>query len=140
MLLIYFVECCLISPLSTFFILSVLAIRDALHAELEKLRDDRRYMENDLSHIQLRWHGLREEKTRTGNTLHDLKRVEEELEQLSDEKNQVELDEKVIFRIWLLISFFSTVKSFLIQSCTSHVGGKIYGILWYVIIYLLTSP
>ncbi|KAG8658398.1 DNA repair protein RAD50 [Manihot esculenta] len=68
--------------------------RDALHAELEKLRDDRRYMENDLSHIQLRWHGLREEKTRTGNTLHDLKRVEEELEQLSDEKNQVELDEK----------------------------------------------
>lgn len=54
-------------------------------------------MENDLSHIQIRWHALREEKVTAANMLRDVKKAEEELERLAEEKNQVELDEKVVF-------------------------------------------
>ncbi|KDP39329.1 hypothetical protein JCGZ_01086 [Jatropha curcas] len=68
--------------------------RDALRTELEKLRDEQRYMENDLSNIQLRWHSLREEKLNVANTLINVKKAEEELERLVEEKKQVELDEK----------------------------------------------
>ncbi|XP_048235387.1 DNA repair protein RAD50 isoform X2 [Ricinus communis] len=68
--------------------------KEALHNELEKLRDERRYMENDLSHIQQKWHALREEKIKADNTLRNVKKAEEELEHLIEEKNQVELDEK----------------------------------------------
>lgn len=71
-------------------------IRDGLHNELEKLRDEQRYMENDLSNIQIRWHTLREEKVKAANTLRDVKKAEEELERLTEEKNQVDLDEKVV--------------------------------------------
>ncbi|KAJ7957253.1 DNA repair protein RAD50 [Quillaja saponaria] len=68
--------------------------KDTLHNELDKLRDEQRYMENDLSNIQIRWHTLREEKVKAANTLHDVKRVEEELERLAEEKTQLDLDEK----------------------------------------------
>lgn len=71
--------------------------RDNLHNELEKLRDEQRYMENDLSNIQIRWHSLREEKVRAANTLRDVKKAEEELERLWEEKNQLDLDEKVVY-------------------------------------------
>jgi DNA repair protein RAD50 len=67
-----------------------------LHNELEKLRDEQRYMENDLSNIQIRWHTLREEKVKAANTLRDVKKAEEELERLTEEKSQVDLDEKVV--------------------------------------------
>lgn len=70
--------------------------RDSLHSELEKLRDEQRYMENDLSNIQIRWHTLREEKVKAANVLRDVKKAEEELERLAEEKSQVDLDEKVI--------------------------------------------
>lgn len=65
--------------------------------ELEKLRDEQRYMENDLSNIQIRWHTLREEKVKAANTLRDVKKAEEELERLAEEKSQVDLDEKVAY-------------------------------------------
>lgn len=67
-----------------------------MHNELEKLRDEQRYMENDLSNIQIRWHTLREEKVKAANTLRDVKKAEEELERLTEEKSQVDLDEKVV--------------------------------------------
>lgn len=53
-------------------------------------------MENDLSNIQIRWHTLREEKVKAANTLRDVKKAEEELERLTEEKSQVDLDEKVV--------------------------------------------
>ncbi|XP_050239038.1 DNA repair protein RAD50 isoform X1 [Quercus robur] len=68
--------------------------KDGLHNELEKLRDEQRYMENDLSNIQIRWHTLREEKVKAANTLRDVRKAEEELERLTEEKSQVDLDEK----------------------------------------------
>ncbi|XP_038720675.1 DNA repair protein RAD50 [Tripterygium wilfordii] len=68
--------------------------KDGLHNELEKLRDEQRYMENDLSNIQIRWHSSREEKVTATNTLRDFKKAEEELERLVEEKIQVDLDEK----------------------------------------------
>lgn len=71
--------------------------RDGLHNELEKLRDEQRYMENDLANIQIRWHTLREEKVKAANTLRDVRKAEEELDRLTEEKSQVDLDEKVIF-------------------------------------------
>lgn len=71
--------------------------RDNLHNELEKLRDEQRYMENDLSNIQIRWHTLREEKVTAANTLRDVKKAEEELERLWEERNQLDLDEKVVY-------------------------------------------
>lgn len=84
-----------------------------MHNELEKLRDEQRYMENDLSNVQIRWHTLREEKVKAANTLRDVKKAEEELERLVEEKIQVELDEKVVcsskifycYFFWLSMSF-----------------------------------
>ncbi|KAI3424599.1 Zinc-hook domain-containing protein [Psidium guajava] len=68
--------------------------KDNLQNDLEKLRDEQRYMENDLSNIQIRWHTLREEKVKAANTLRDVKKAEEELERLWEEKNQLDFDEK----------------------------------------------
>ncbi|CAN1835316.1 DNA repair protein RAD50 [Linum perenne] len=68
--------------------------RDSLQSELEKLREEQRYMENDLQHIQLRWHALREEKVTALNILSNVKRLEEELENLAVEKNEAELATK----------------------------------------------
>lgn len=73
---------------------SLQGTKDNLHNEVEKLRDEQRYMENDLSHIQIRWHALREEKVTAANMLRDVKKSEEELERLVEEKHQVELEEK----------------------------------------------
>lgn len=53
-------------------------------------------MENDLSNIQIRWHTLREEKVKAANTLRDVKKAEEELEHLMEERGQLDLDEKVV--------------------------------------------
>nr|XP_048333256.1 DNA repair protein RAD50 isoform X2 [Ziziphus jujuba var. spinosa] len=68
--------------------------KDNLHNELEKLRDEQRYMENDLSNLQIRWHSLREEKVKAANVLRDVRKAEEELERLAEEKSQVDFDEK----------------------------------------------
>lgn len=53
-------------------------------------------MENDLSNIQIRWHTLREENVKAANTLRDVKKAEEELEHLMEERGQLDLDEKVV--------------------------------------------
>lgn len=53
-------------------------------------------MDQDLSNLQVRWHSLREEKATTANTLGNIKRAEEELDRLAEEKSRIELDEKVI--------------------------------------------
>lgn len=67
-----------------------------MHTELEKLREEQRYMENDLSNIRIRWHSLREEKVGVANTLQVVKRLEEEIESLTEEMNQIDLAEKVV--------------------------------------------
>ena len=54
-------------------------------------------MENDLSNIQIQWHTLREEKVKAANTLRDVKRAEEELDRLVEEKSQLDLVEKVVY-------------------------------------------
>lgn len=63
--------------------------------EADTLAKEEMQMRNDLSALQLRWGILREEKLRVANTLSNIKRVEEELDRLSEEKSQVELDLKV---------------------------------------------
>lgn len=68
--------------------------KDRLHDDVEKLREEQRYTEMDISSIQMRWHSLREEKIRATNTLNELRKVEEELDRLAEQKNQIELDEK----------------------------------------------
>lgn len=65
--------------------------------------EERRYMENDLADTRIRWHSLKEEKGKTANILRDVERVEAELDRLTEEKSQVDLDEKVIslsLQIW----------------------------------------
>ncbi|KAJ1406601.1 RAD50, zinc hook [Sesbania bispinosa] len=68
--------------------------KDNLHTELEKLREEQRHLENDRINIQIRWHTAREEKLKATKTLEAFKRLEEELEHLTEEKTQVDLDEK----------------------------------------------
>lgn len=75
---------------------TVLVIRDNLHAELKKLGEEKMYLTSDRSNIQFRWHTAREEKTRALNTLENLRRLKEELERLTEEGTQVDLDEKVV--------------------------------------------
>ncbi|XP_061992720.1 DNA repair protein RAD50 isoform X1 [Rosa rugosa] len=70
--------------------------KDSLHGELEKLREEQRYMEGDLSNIQMRWHSVREEKINATTMFRDFERTEEELERLTDEKSQIDLDEKLL--------------------------------------------
>ncbi|KAF8402152.1 hypothetical protein HHK36_013104 [Tetracentron sinense] len=73
---------------------SLQSTKDSLNNDLEKLREEERYMKNDLSNIQIRWHTLREEKLEASKTLHVVKKAEEELDRLIEEKGQVDLDEK----------------------------------------------
>lgn len=68
--------------------------KDNLLSELERLNDERRHMENDLSNIQMRWHTSREEKSKAISILEGIKRLEGELERLTEEHNQVDLEEK----------------------------------------------
>lgn len=102
----------------------LLSGRDGLNDELEKLRYEQRYMENDLSNIQIRWHTLREEKVKAANTLRDVKKAEEELERLAEEKIQVELDAKVICSsmIFYYITFFG-YQNIGLQICDCNVIG-----------------
>ncbi|KAG9446061.1 hypothetical protein H6P81_012189 [Aristolochia fimbriata] len=68
--------------------------RDSLNMDVEKLRQEQTYMQNDLSNMQIRWHALREEKLKALSALEKVKRAEKELERLHEDKAQVELDEK----------------------------------------------
>ncbi|KAK8943466.1 DNA repair protein RAD50 [Platanthera guangdongensis] len=68
--------------------------RDALNSEVEGLREEQRFLSDDLSNIQMRWHALREEKLRASSILHKVKKAEDELLLLADEMAQTEFDEK----------------------------------------------
>lgn len=75
--------------------ISLVVFRDSLNLDLEKLREEQAHLTNDLSNVQMRWHTLREEKLKASSTLHKVKRIEVEVDQLAEEKAQVEFDEKV---------------------------------------------
>ncbi|VFQ75595.1 unnamed protein product [Cuscuta campestris] len=68
--------------------------RESLHNEVEKLREEQRYMENDRNSAQFRLAAIREEKVKSASALQSVETVQNELEQLVEEKSQVELDEK----------------------------------------------
>ncbi|XP_073006721.1 DNA repair protein RAD50 isoform X1 [Typha latifolia] len=68
--------------------------RDALSSEVENLREEQRFLSDDLSNIQMRWHALREEKLKASSILHKVKKAEEDLVLLGEENTQVDLDEK----------------------------------------------
>lgn len=69
--------------------------RDSLSNELEKLGEEQENMESDVSNIRLRWHEAREDKVKAASVIRDVKKAEEDLEHLAEEKIQLELDEKV---------------------------------------------
>lgn len=62
----------------------------------EKLRSEQIIMERDISTSLSRLNSVREEKIKVAHVLSNIKRVEEELDRMSEEKSQVELDLKVI--------------------------------------------
>ncbi|KAM7489114.1 hypothetical protein LguiB_026598 [Lonicera macranthoides] len=68
--------------------------KDSLHNDMEKLREEQRDMENDVSSVQLKWRAAREEKIKASVALRDFEKVEEELGRLAEERTQVELEEK----------------------------------------------
>lgn len=68
--------------------------KDTLHQDIKNLNEEWRNLDQDLSNLQVRWHSLREEKATTANTLGNIKRAEEELDRLAEEKSRIELDEK----------------------------------------------
>ncbi|KAK8549347.1 hypothetical protein V6N13_009023 [Hibiscus sabdariffa] len=70
------------------------AIRDALYNAVEDLRAEQRYMEKDLQSIQVRCARYKEKKVEVANTLRDFKKAEEEIEHLSEERRQLDLEEK----------------------------------------------
>lgn len=78
--------------LATFLLL---VTRDVLLKEVDDLRTEQRYMEKDLQSVKTRWHDIREKKVEVANTLRDFKKAEEELEHLSEEERQLDLEEKV---------------------------------------------
>lgn len=73
---------------------------------MDKLRDEQKYMSSDLSNVQMRWHSLREEKLKASGILHKIKKADEEIVHLDEEKIQVELDEKVVLRFYSTFSIF----------------------------------
>ncbi|KAK1282080.1 DNA repair protein RAD50 [Acorus calamus] len=68
--------------------------RDSFDRELENLREEQKYLIDDLSAIQNRWHMQREEKLKASNKLEMIKNAEKELARLTEEKAQLELEEK----------------------------------------------
>lgn len=62
---------------------------------MEDIHVQQMHMQEELSTLQLRWSSAREEKINVTNTLSNLKKVEEELDNLAEEKSLVELDLKV---------------------------------------------
>lgn len=63
--------------------------------DVDIIRNEQEQMEKDISAVQSRWNHLREKKIEIANKLSNIKRAEEELDRMSGEKTQVELDLKV---------------------------------------------
>lgn len=70
--------------------------RESLSTDVENLREEQKFLNADLSSIQMRWHALREEKLKASSILHKVKKADEDLVLLAEENAQVDLDEKVI--------------------------------------------
>lgn len=70
--------------------------RDNLKTELEKLAEEQMDMQKDISSIQTRLLKARDDKTNAEKKLQGGKRLEEELESLSKEMDQIDLDVKVV--------------------------------------------
>ncbi|URE31784.1 Rad50 zinc hook motif [Musa troglodytarum] len=68
--------------------------RESLSTEIENLREEQKFLNADLSSIQMRWHSLREEKLKASSILHKVKKADEDLVLLAEENAQVDLDEK----------------------------------------------
>ncbi|KAB2623097.1 DNA repair protein RAD50 [Pyrus ussuriensis x Pyrus communis] len=75
---------------------NLLETKDNLHREVMQLRTEQTELQDNLSAVRNRWHNIREEKVKAANLLSDVKRAEEELERLTEEKNRVDLDEKLL--------------------------------------------
>ncbi|KAF9606048.1 hypothetical protein IFM89_022207 [Coptis chinensis] len=69
-------------------------LRDNLNNELRKLWEEQHHMKSDLSNAQMRWHLAREEKSRASNILDRVKKAEEDINSLAEQKDQLDLDEK----------------------------------------------
>lgn len=68
--------------------------KDSLTKDLHKLLEDQHYISEDIQRTQARWNRAREEKTNAATLLHDLKKVEEELDRLVEENRLRDLEEK----------------------------------------------
>ncbi|XP_011084217.1 DNA repair protein RAD50 [Sesamum indicum] len=68
--------------------------KSTLIDEADKLRVEQMSLDKELTTLQLRWNSVREEKIKVANVLSNIKRAEEELDRLSEEKSQVQLDLK----------------------------------------------
>ena len=106
----------------TFYVsisMHILVTRENLQSELDRLKDEQRYMEKDLSSIQMRWHTVREEKTKATNILQGVKRLEEELERLTEEKTQVDLFLTLFSKCRLIVLMHKTHISFNMKASAS---------------------
>ncbi|KAL8136932.1 hypothetical protein V2J09_002933 [Rumex salicifolius] len=65
-----------------------------LRNDIEKLQEEQKYLMTDLSSIQVRWHSLREKIMETTTKLSKIEVLDSEIERLSEEKKQRELEEK----------------------------------------------
>ncbi|KAF5199763.1 Dna repair protein rad50 [Thalictrum thalictroides] len=68
--------------------------RDNLNNEIQMLWVEQDHMKSDLTSIQSRWAASREDKLQASKLVEQLKKAEEDLDALAEEKDQVDLDEK----------------------------------------------
>ncbi|XP_074304186.1 DNA repair protein RAD50 [Silene latifolia] len=68
--------------------------RDLLQKDIDKLREEQRYMESDLHIAEIRMYSAREEKMKAVVAVNALNKAEKDLESLMDEKNQIEIEDK----------------------------------------------
>lgn len=68
--------------------------KDVLQNEVENLNDARRYLELDIQSLELRWRNVREENVMAANKLQQINKVKEDLDNLIEEKGQLDLEEK----------------------------------------------
>lgn len=95
-----------------------------MNSEVENLREEQRFLNDDLSNMQMRWHSLREEKLKASSILHKVKKADEDLALLAEEKAQVEFDEKVAdnsFNICCLAFLFLVFQTYLERIFCSNI-------------------
>ncbi|CAJ2668179.1 unnamed protein product [Trifolium pratense] len=68
--------------------------KDNLHTEMRKMMDDDSYMKKDILNFTNRLNHATNDKNKAATKLQEVKRLEEDLEHLTEEMTQVDLDEK----------------------------------------------